>query len=81
MDQAKTWPPIIVKRFEAAPYTIPREVAGAIRAPYLRLRDLIVIEHEMSHLIDNVLIDLVGSVIPGDRMLMGGARGSRKDRA
>lgn len=59
MGQAHTSPPIIVKRFDAQAYVIPRDVKAAVRPPYLRLRDLVVVEHEMSHLIDNVLIDLV----------------------
>lgn len=59
MEQARTNPPVIVKRFDAQAYVIPRDVAAAVRPPYLRLRDLVVVEHEMAHLIDNVLIDLV----------------------
>lgn len=50
---------IIVRSFAQGAYPVPARIAEAVRAPYILLRDLVVIDHPMSHVIDKVLMDAV----------------------
>ncbi len=48
------------KRFDAVrPPPVPAAIAAAVRAPYTLLRDLVVVEHPHSAVIDKLLVDMV----------------------
>ncbi|GBF90900.1 structural maintenance of chromosomes [Raphidocelis subcapitata] len=57
-DQLNMRRGILCKRFNLPPYVVPPAVAASVKAPYIALRDLVVIDHPNRALIDKVLMDL-----------------------
>jgi hypothetical protein len=58
----------VTKRFNLPPYVVPGAVSASVKAPYMALRDLVVIDHPNRAVIDKVLMDLVrggAALVPG----------------